>query len=334
MNTERIYSVAIIGGGAAGVMALNRSVLNNLDTVFFSGNAKTRKKSRALWVKKVENMPGFLEFSKGIENSNHQMLEWLRQKPWIDKWHDGFDRTIVSIAKNSKNVFEITDHLGEVYHSKFVVLCTGMMDRQPVIGGSIRPILPYANLQQVDYCLRCDGHHTIGKKTVVIGHSNSAAWVSIMLHERYQPPSMTILTHGEKPEFDASVLALLQLYNIAVITDEIGAIHKKNDDSSRCLESFELKNGKVVAAEIAFVSLGVMVYNELALQLNLKVDQRGFVETNEVGETSLPHCYVAGDLRANKKKQIYTAWDMAVDTVDHIDAIVRLEKRRVLQGLG
>jgi thioredoxin reductase (NADPH) len=61
--------------------------------------------------------------------------------------------------------------------------------------------------------------------------------------------------------------------------------------------------------------------------VNANIDQRGFVTTDNKGKSSVEGLYVAGDLRANMKKQIYTAWDMAVDSADEINLLIRRKKR-------
>jgi len=73
--------------------------------------------------------------------------------------------------------------------------------------------------------------------------------------------------------------------------------------------------------------MGTIVYNQLAKDLGAAIDERGYVLTDEAGETKVPGLFAAGDVRANKKKQIYTAWDMVVDSVDKADSYIRAEKR-------
>jgi thioredoxin reductase (NADPH) len=215
-----------------------------------------------------------------------------------------------------------------VHLAKFVILCTGVMDVQPVIKGSIETVFDYANAQTIDYCLICDGHHVLGKKTGVIGSSISAAWVSIMLYERYQPTSLTILTNGETPSFDEDIKKILQAYAITVNTSPIKEI--LGDEKGKVLRGFELVDGEVVETDITFVSLGMLVYNELALQVGAEVDARGFVKTDETGHTNVNGLYVAGDLKANSKKQIYTAWDEAVNSANAINQKIRQERRSKL----
>jgi thioredoxin reductase (NADPH) len=326
-----IFDVAVIGGGSAGVMAVNRCVLNNDSTLFFPGTGKDKKRSRAMWVSRVENMPGHLEYKKGIEEPNREMLNWLSESEFKEKLTWQKNRGITEIKKNADNVFTLIDNKGDEYHARFVILCTGVMDVQPEIQGKIDPVFPFANHQQLDYCLRCDGHHTLKKNAGVIGSGDGAAWVAIMLHERYAPPLMSIFNHGKKAEYSSDVDELLKLYKIQTYTEEIAEL--VGDTKLPKLEGIKLSNGSLIECELAFVSLGMIVYNELAQKLGAHLDSRGFVVTDAKGESSVAGLFVAGDLRAGLKKQIYTAWDSAVDSADEINRRVRAERRaKLLKG--
>ena len=78
--------------------------------------------------------------------------------------------------------------------------------------------------------------------------------------------------------------------------------------------------------EFSFACLGMIVYNELAKQVGAKIDERGFMVTDKVGQSSIDGLYIAGDLRAGAKKQIYTAWNHAVDCADAINLRVRTSR--------
>lgn len=327
MNRIPMYPVAVIGGGSGGVMALLRTILNNQRCLFFPGSPKDKKNSRAFWVSKVENIPGYFGYKKGIEDPNQETIDWIFKSPFEKNFFYKKNRGVISIKRNEDGLFVIVDNQNETYLCQYIILATGVMDIQPHIGGSIKSVLPYANVSQIDYCLRCDGHHTLGKHTSVIGHHNNAAWVAIMLYERYKNPSMSIFTHGEAPTFDEEAWILINLYKIKVYEQEI--IELKGD--GRRLEGMILKDGSYVESEISFVSLGMIVHNHLAKEVGASIDERGFVLTNEKGETSIPNLFVVGDLRAHTKKQIYTAWDQAVDSADTIDSRIRTFIRYRLQ---
>jgi thioredoxin reductase (NADPH) len=305
-----------------------RSVLNFDETLFFPGSPKNKKKSRAFWVSKVENIPGHLSYKKGIDEPNLENLKWLSENHFQEKFHWMKNKGIVEISKNVKNIFELIDNKGEKYFASSVILCTGVMDVQPFINDSIQPIFPYANVQIVDYCIRCDGHHVIDQDVTIIGHEEDAIWVSFILHERYSPRSMTILTNGEKINLSDKEKKLCELYKIKVNTKKI--IDITGNAKEGLLESYTFEDNTEFKTSFSFVSLGMIVYNELAVSLGADIDERGFVKTNSKGLTSVDNLFVAGDLRANTKKQIYTSWDTAVDAADAINSKMRRDKREKL----
>ena len=329
INSIPFFNIAVIGGGAAGIMAVNRAVLNNDQVVWFTGDARSIKRSRARWVKQVDNVPGLLGLEKSIIDSNKTMSDWLILHPL------GVKNLTIRNAESITNVkvipkgdefyFELTNQKNEKVNAHFIVLCTGIMDVQPKINESIRPILPFANKQLALYCLRCDGHLNWKKDLAVIGHDNSAAWVAIMNKERYELENIFILTNGEVPKFNDEIKELIKLYEIRIHTSPIKDI--QGDAKAKILKSILLSDGEVVICQSLFISLGIIAYNEIAKLLNAQLDERGLVVCNANGESTVSKLYVAGDLRANAKKQIYTAWDQAVDCLDHINQRLRAKKR-------
>jgi thioredoxin reductase (NADPH) len=327
MTSEKIYPVCVIGGGSAGTMAVLRTVLNNDECLFFPGTPQNKKKSRALWVRKVENVPAHFNYKRGIEEPNAETLKWIDASEFKNKLVLQKNKGVNHIEKEG-DLFHITDSDGNRYLARFVILCTGVMDIQPEITGTIETVFDYANAQTIDYCLICDGHHVLNKKTAVIGFDNSAAWVSIMLHERYSPPELTIITNGKPALFEPETMKLIQLYGIKVEEAEVRAIQGR--EKGKILEAFELTDGTLVNSDIAFVSLGMLVYNQLAKMLGADLDARGFVKTDSNGESTVPGLFVAGDLRASTRKQIYTAWDSAVSSAITINQKLRVSKRESL----
>lgn len=326
---DKIYNIAIIGAGAAGMMAALRGVLNNDQVLLIGGAPKDKKRSRAQWVRKVDNIPGFMNYKRGVLDPNNETLAFIRDSDFRENLTHIKNKSVVDIQKKDEiftlSLNEETPEGEKNFKARFVILATGVMDIQPEIEGSIKTIFPYANVQSVDYCVRCDGHHVHGKETAIIGSDESAAWVAIILHERYAPPHLTILTDGKKPQYSDQVRQLLELYRIEVNTKGIDGV--KGNEKEGILEGFFFCDGTIHPADFAFVSMGMMVYNDLATKLGTDTDKRGFVVTNQKGESSIPGLYVAGDLRANTKKQIYTAYDTAVDAADDINFKLRVLKR-------
>ncbi|HXH75537.1 MAG TPA: NAD(P)/FAD-dependent oxidoreductase [Bacteriovoracaceae bacterium] len=328
---NKIYPVCVIGGGSAGTMAVLRTILNNDECLFFPGSARDKKRSRALWVRKVENIPAHFNYKRGIEEPNAETLKLISESAFASNLTTQKNTGVVKLQNNADGLFEITDSRGNLYHAQYIILCTGVMDIQPEIQGSIETIYDYANAQTIDYCLICDGHHVLDKKTAVIGHTNTAAWICIMLFERYGSSPFYLLTNGRAPEILPETQKILDAYKIKILTSAIKEIN--GEDKGKVLQGFNLEDGLKVDVDICFVSLGMLVYNELALQVGAEVDERGFVKAPESGETSVERLFVAGDLKANTKKQIYTSWDTAVNAANTINQKLRTERRKKITSV-
>jgi thioredoxin reductase (NADPH) len=318
---SEIFDVAVIGAGGAGQMAMLRAALNHLNTVVFMGDGETSKKSRATWVMEVDNIPGMFDKKRPISATAREVIQFIEKNDDLTRFLTTIKKAVSSVKKDG-DVFELMAG-DETFKARFVVLCTGTMDVQPVINGSIQPILPFANKGDALYCIRCDGHKVVGHNCAVIGSGASAGWISIMLKERYDLPKITILTHGKTFEADDKVKGLLEKYEIEVIE---GAIDEVLGDPKIALKGFKVGNQKIDVTK-CFIALGSITYNKFAKDLGAELSPDEHVVVNPRGKTSVPGLYVAGDLAEGKKKQVYTAWDLAVDAVDSIDEKIRVLKR-------
>lgn len=317
----KIYDLAIIGGGGAGQMAILRAALNLTPTIAFLGDTQARKRSRSVWVHDVENIPGMFDIRNPITQSEKSVLNFIESRPELNAALETIKESVTQIS-HSEGLFNLKA-AEDTYQAKYVVLCTGTADVQPHIQGKIDPVFPYANRGDLLYCIRCDGHKTISHATAVIGHSTGAAWVAIMLKERYDNPKITLLSNGRPFEGSMEVREILDHYGIEVTEEPIQEIL---GDSKKGLAGFQMESKKVEVTR-AFVALGAIVHNDLARQLGVDVDEREHIKTNGKCETNVAGFYAVGDLVSGKKKQVYTAWDMAVDAVEDIDAKLRAARR-------
>jgi thioredoxin reductase (NADPH) len=268
-------------------------------------------------------MPALFNYKKAIVESNNEVINWVSTSEFKERLILKKNTGVKSVSKVD-SLFKIIDSNNEEYFAKYLILCTGVMDVQPKINGSIKAIFPYANVQLVDYCIRCDGHHTLHKRLGLIGHNSSTLWIAAMMKERYGCPEITIFLNGENSSFDDEAKTLISKYNLKIVHESITEL--LGDPKAPILKKIKTEN-KEFDVDIIFISLGMIVYNQLAISLGAEVDERGFVTTDTKGKSSIDGLYIAGDLRANTKKQIYTAWDTAVDSADEVNLLIRRSKR-------
>ncbi len=322
------FDVAVIGAGGSGTMAYLRAVLNRNKAALFLGDADSKRKGRATWVAQVDNIPGMHDLKRPITSTTRSTLDWIQSEPDLGDGCRTIKAKVHSLEQDGEGfLLKWKDREGE--HSmvaKFVVVATGIMDIQPKIGGSIEPILPFANRGDAIYCIRCDGHQTIGHKLSVIGDSDTQVYIAAMMMERYGHESMDLLTNGADPSYSEDARKLLGGYGMKLHTQPI--VRVIGDAKQTGLEGFELEGGTVVETDRSIVSLGIIAYNDLLQSVKADLDAAGKALVSDKFESSCEGVFVVGDLVSGKKMQIYTGWDTAVDALDEIDRRLRMQRRR------
>ncbi len=198
-----MYNIIIIGGGIGGSAAVLRAAQNGMQALWVLGSKKTRKRSRSHWVKNLDNIVGFHEDiikSQAIktlkkykqeeaitflENEHYHINNRILIKNTIQRIEMGFPNVKImegEVTYLKKTDFGFSVRIGdENIEGNSVVLSTGVMDKQPHILKQNKKgeweetpkwIYPFANREQVLYCIRCEGHLTKNDSVAVLGHSN------------------------------------------------------------------------------------------------------------------------------------------------------------------
>jgi thioredoxin reductase (NADPH) len=194
------------------------------------------------------------------------------------------------------------------YTSRVVVLATGVVDKQPLIGGELAPILPYANNRLLCYCVLCDGFHVTGKNATVIGNGKTAMLTALDLLY-FKATKVTILTHGtdlfnkEAETEEAKALKKrLTLNGVDVVTDEIVSLFGLEDHQF----GVRLASGREMLFGIAFSAMGFhKINNDLVVMLGGTIDDTGYVIIDDDSrvltnnDRPIPGLYAVGDVTTN-----------------------------------
>lgn len=353
-----MVDVVIIGGGIGGSAAALRAAQNGMKALWLLGSKKTRIQSRSQWVVNLDNIVGFhediiknqaiktlkkhrqTEAVSLLQKEHYQINNRMLIQNTIQRIERGFpnveiiDCKVESLKKN-ENGFEIECN-DKMVLADAVILSTGVMDEQPQIQKQNKKgewektpkwIYPFANREQALYCIRCEGHLTQDDPVAVIGHTNVAAELAMMLHERYQN-KVYILTNGTVPGISDERYNILKHYGVKIIIEPITDLLS---EGVKQLHGFAFEQHDSIKVKFALIALGLhRIYNDLARQLNARLmdedqpEEKRHVWINHKGETSIRGLFAVGDMTKREDepimKQVYTAQEYAVRAVDTIDS--------------
>jgi len=283
------FELAIIGAGPAGYSAGIYAARAGIKTVIFD---KSGGGGIAILSPNIENYAGFESIS-GTE-----LMEKMKQH--ASKYVEiKFYEDIQKIEKNNKNFILETDN-GK--HSVGAVLIsTGTEHRKLNVPGEKE-----LNGKGVSYCATCDGFFFKGKKVAVVGGGNSALIEAIYLKqigckEVYLVHRRDQLRAEEAYEKEAKEKQVKFLLNKTVenIAGEQKITHLELKDTST-------KEKSKLQIDGVFISIGEIPQNELAKQLKIKLDDRGYIIVDKQQRTNIQGVYAAGDITGGLR-QIITA---------------------------
>ena len=276
MAEDKIYDVAIVGAGPAGLTAALYCGRANLSTVMF-GNPFDSQLAQA---GDVENYPGF-DSIHGIE-----LVEKFTKQ--LEKYNLTSELSYVKRIVRNDDIFTfVTDN--QEYKSRSVIMSTGAKHRELNIPGEKE----YA-YKGVSYCAVCDGSFYKDKKVALIGSGDQAASAAIYLAGL----AKNVLVLTGKPDMDAPMHAeqLMAMSNVEVAANvKVLAIEGKEfADHIRYL--VEGDGEKITRIDGVFIE-GGLPNSVLASHLGLKLDSKGNILVSRPDLiTDIEGVFAAGDV--------------------------------------
>ena len=197
---------------------------------------------------------------------------------------------------------EVRTASGAVLKAKSVIIATGARWREMNVPGERE----YRG-KGVAYCPHCDGPLFKGKRVAVIGGGNSGVEAAIDL--------AGIVGHVTLLEFDGQLRAdavlqkkLLSLPNVTVITQAQTTEVHGDGNKVIALSYKERQSGELKRVELEgiFVQIGLLPNTDW-LKGTVALSNRGEIEIDARGQTSVPGVFAAGDATTVPYKQIIIA---------------------------
>ena len=291
--TKDPFDVLIVGGGPAGAAAAIYAARKGIRT----GIVAERFGGQVLDTMGIENFIS-VPHTEGPKLVSH--LEQHVRDYEVDVMNA--QKAVAFHAANGDGLARIDLENGASLKARTVILSTGARWRQIGVPGEDE----YRN-RGVAYCPHCDGPLFKGKRVAVIGGGNSGVEAAIDL--------AGLVAHVTLIEFDSILRAdavlqtkLRSLPNVTVITSAMTTQVLGDGTRVNGLTYRDRTSGEdhTVELEGIFVQIG-LVPNTEWLQGSIALSNRGEIEVDARGETSLPGVFAAGDATTVPYKQIVIA---------------------------
>jgi len=284
------FDLIIVGGGPAGLAAAIYALRARIKTLLIE---KMILGGLASTTFQIENYPGFPDAISGLDLSQ-KMAEQAKKLGLNVLWANAVK------VKTNKNLREVeTD--GKSLTAKAVIIATGTEAARLGVPGEDTFIG-----KGVSFCATCDGPFYQNKNVMVVGGGNSAMEEALFL-TRYAKKVSII---HRRDELRADRILVEQAKSHPKIYffwhSTVEAIRGEKNVSEVVVK--DLVSGKKikVAADGVFIYIGSKPNTELVKDV-VKLDERGFILTDEKMKTSAPGIFAAGDVRVKHLRQVVTA---------------------------
>lgn len=292
---KELYDLIIIGSGSAGMAAGIYAGRSKLKTLVID---RDRSGGQIKITSEVENYPGILHIS------GEDLSRTMRRQ--AENFGVKFLQAVVESVDFTPDIKKIRTVEGE-YEALAVIVATGSVPRRLGFVGEEK-----FRGRGIGYCATCDGEFFAGMDVFVIGAGFAAAEEAIFL-TRY---ARKVTVIAREPKFTCAktiaerVLAHPQIevkFHTEIL--EVGG-----DTVLRYAKFIDNQTGETWRYDVpeqdqtfgVFVFVGYIPQSaEYAQQLRL--DDQGYIPTDESMRTNVDGVYAAGDIRLKELRQLVTA---------------------------
>jgi alkyl hydroperoxide reductase subunit F len=289
VDLEKVWDVAVVGGGPAGLSAALYAARKNLSTILIALDLGGQVGITHL----VTNYPG-MPVVEGPE-----LVKLMFEQAYMY----GLERMIGERVKNIRvdgraKVLELIS--GKEVKARSVIVASGAQKRRLEIPGESE----FAG-RGVVYCSTCDGPFYRDKIIAIVGGGSSALEAAIEMSGIAK--KVHVVSRGpwsgeewlkDKARSSPGVRPLVGYEPVEIVGGEM--VEK--------LVIRDAETGKQRALKVdgVFIEVGLSPNSDLILDL-ARTNQRGEVIVDEWGDTGVRGVFAAGDVTATKDKQIVIA---------------------------
>lgn len=271
--SDDILDCLVVGGGPAGMSAAIYLARYHRSALVVDAN-----QSRATWIPRSHNHPGFPEGINGV-----QLL--ARMCAQAQEYGAIVERGTVERIARTDDGFEARVN-GRQVRSRTVLLATGVVNRQPQMDKADHDRAMARGLLR--YCPVCDAYEVTGKRVGVLGASGHGVAEALFL--RSYTDDLTLMPQNFA-ELSAEDRQRLTEHGITLVESPVAEFRVGEDR----IEAVT-KAGEALGFDSIYPALGTDPRSDLAHQLGCQLSEGGCILVDAHQATDVPGVYVAGDV--------------------------------------
>ncbi|HAH32371.1 MAG TPA: thioredoxin-disulfide reductase [Elusimicrobia bacterium] len=285
------YDLLIIGSGPAGFTAAIYGARGGLKTALIGGAAPG---GQLLQTTEIENFPGFQEPINGADLMTRMLNQAKRLGAAILQ-----EEAVKASLKISP--FAVTGSSGTIYTARAIIAATGARARWLGLDSEKKFIG-----KGVSGCATCDGFFYRGKEVCVVGGGDTAVEDALFLTKF---ASRVYLVH-RRDQLRANFRLQEKIKanpKIEIIYDCV-PVEMLGDSKLKTVKIKNVKTGAMRELNLTGVFIAIGHTPETAVfEGQLKLDEEGYISTDEHKNTSVPGVFAAGDVMDRNYKQAIVA---------------------------
>jgi len=278
---EEIWDVIIVGGGPAGLATAIMCGSRHLKTLVLESNKWGGMPSSLYPDKIIPNYPGFPDGITGME----LVQRWLKHI----KKSEFATMKIATVTEITKNRAVKTPE--ETYMGKTVVIATGTRPRMLGIPGEAK----FNKGNKGVYYYVTHREEFRGKKTLAVGGGDTA--VDAVLDIADVTDEIYIAHRREKfRALDDSVKKMEESKTEILLNTEVKEIRGSNKVEEVVLLNNKTKKKQILKIDKVVLAVGLVPNGEIFKKLGVKMDEKGYIITDEEQQTNIEGIFAVGDI--------------------------------------
>ena len=289
----KLYDILIVGGGPGGLAAAIYGSRSHLQTGIIE---KGRVGGQAATTEELENYPGFSRGQTGpalMANMAEHALSF-----GAEFIYEEAQKLELSCA-----IKRVITKNGHKYPAKTIILATGAEPKSLNITGEHSH-----RGKGVSYCATCDADFFEELDVIVVGNGDAAIEEAIYLTKFAE--TVTVIVRRAEGNLRCNKTSAARAFANPKIKWVWNSVLEeiRGDGLVDSVVIKNLKTGELSLMETngVFFFVGTVPKTTI-LQGKVKLNQEGYIITNELMETSVPGVYAAGDVREKFLRQVVTA---------------------------